>query len=97
MKTFNEWLEIKENNNDGWAEDEAYGEAMYVLEQIEWCKENDPQGLEDLKKDVKQLVPKWRKIFNSHTNGEHDAEEDLKLFVNKYNSMVKDPEYQIEI
>lgn len=82
MKTFKEYI-----SEDGWPEEEAYGDAEYVLELIKEA-ENDEKEKQRVKDYIKERKDHWKKVF--------DKENDLLAFVEKFNSLMPDKEYHMD-
>jgi hypothetical protein len=83
MANFYEFINIlsklKEASSDGWPEDEAYGEADYILELIKDAGD-DSAEIDYIKNLIKEKLDHWTKIF--------DVPGDLPAFIAKFNSMM---------
>lgn len=88
MINFYKFLNIlNEQSADGWPEEEAHGEAEYVLDLIKDAA-NDLQETERVKKHIESLYTHWNRVF--------DDKKDLSDFITKFNSMMPNKEFYIK-
>jgi hypothetical protein len=88
MVNFYKFLNIlNEQSDDGWPEEEAYGEAEYVLELIKDAQ-SGIEEIENVKKHIEKLYTHWNRVF--------DDKKDLSDFIAKFNSMMPSKEFHIK-
>lgn len=83
-------LESKKTNeasSDGWPEEEAYGEAEYILELIKDAG-NDESEINYVKELIKDKLNHWTKIF--------DQPGDLPAFIEKFNSLMPNENFYMK-
>lgn len=83
MKTFKEYI-----SEDGWPEEEAYGDAEYVLELIKEA-ENDEKEKQRVKDYIEERRLHWKKVF--------DDKNDYNRFIEEFNKLIKNQEFFMKI